>query len=70
MVTRIKRSSLSLSPPIDVKFAYYMVPLLRQVFQQLLKIYRSPTLILSLQVQFSQGLRKLHVLPKVLEISD
>ena len=70
MVTRTKHSSLSLSPLTDVKSAYCMVPLLRLVFQQPLRIYIFPKLILSSQVKFSQGLRKLRVLPKVLGIFD
>ena len=70
LAARIKHSSLSLSPLIDAKFVYYKVLLLKLVFQQLLRIYIFPKLILSLQVEFSQGLRKLRVLPKVLGISN
>ena len=70
LAAMIKHSSLSLSPLIDVKFAYCMVLLLRLVFQQPLRIYIFPKLTQSLQVEFSQGLRKLRVLPKVLGISD
>ena len=70
LAVRIKHFSPSLSPPTDVEFAYCMVLLLMQVFQQLLKICRFPMLILFLLVGFSQGLRKLHVLPKVPGIFD
>ena len=70
LAVRITHFFPSISPPTDVELAYCMVLLLKQVFQQLLKIYRFPTLILFLLVEFSQGLRKLHVLLKVLGISD
>ena len=70
LAAKIKHSSPSISPPTDVKFAYCKVLLLRLVFQQPLRIYIFPKLILSLQVEFSQGLRKLHVLPKVPGIFD